>query len=67
MCSSPILELERTGQWGIVTGYPLFASLFVVFVVVTRLRVLTFEEDGCMRLAYGGRCEEEQGMSRREV
>jgi hypothetical protein len=60
MCSSPILELERTGQWGIVTGYPLFASLFVVFVVVTRLRVLTFEEDGCMR------CEV-RGMSRREV
>jgi hypothetical protein len=28
---------------------------------------LTFEKDGCMRLAYGGRCEEEQGMSRREV
>jgi hypothetical protein len=23
MCSSPILELERTGQCGIVTGYPL--------------------------------------------
>jgi hypothetical protein len=46
MCSSPILELERTGQWGIVTGYPLFASLFVVFAVVTRLRVLTFEKDG---------------------
>jgi len=66
MCSSPILKLERTGQWGIVTGYPLFASLFVVFVVVTRLRVLTFEEDSCMRLACDGRYEE-RGMSRREV